>query len=59
MEIGAEHKWIFQNPLGQGGGFRLPGLGAQQIDMMLVQAIGKVAVQIDAGSIAASHIIWQ
>jgi len=59
MEIRGEHKRLADDPVDQGRRFRLTGLGAQLVDMALLQAIGKIAIQIDIGRIATSHIIGQ
>lgn len=59
MEVGGEHERLAHNPVDQGRRFRLAGLSAQLVDMRLLEAVGEVAIQIDAGRVAASHIVGQ
>jgi len=59
MEIGGEHKRFANDPIYQGCCFRLTRLGAQLVDMALLQAIGEIAIQIDVGRIATTHIVGQ
>lgn len=59
MEIGRKDKRLAENPIGQGGSFRLAGLGPIVLDIGLFETIREVAIQIHTIGITTTDIIRQ